>query len=161
MTHELKPCPACEKSNCSVDYLPDAIGGDFAVQCCDCGFTSPFAHNDVQAIRLHNSLPRRSDSEELERLYRTELLFSHGHAGVDLYTDDGELQCSACGFDFKRADLEACRQQRIKVKSAMMQDDLTKSISKLREITRKILQFFPDPPTTCSCGTCRKRKSHE
>lgn len=35
---------------------------------------------------------------------RVRLWASHGHDG--LYGDDGELQCSRCGLDFKRADFE-------------------------------------------------------
>jgi hypothetical protein len=37
---------------------------------------------------------------ELETKYRRELWLNHGHPVTVLYGDDGEMQCSACPFDF-------------------------------------------------------------
>lgn len=57
---------------------------------------------------------------ELETKYRRELWVSHGHPHSALYGDDGEMQCGACAFDFKRASLWDCEQQRIIVRSALL-----------------------------------------
>lgn len=48
----------------------------------------------------------------VERRYRAELWLHHGHAGVALYGDDGEMQCSRCRqWDYRRAPLDELEQQ--------------------------------------------------
>lgn len=41
-----------------------------------------------------------NDLEQENKLLRRLLWNNHGHRG--LYGDDGEMQCSECGIDFKR-----------------------------------------------------------
>jgi hypothetical protein len=53
----------------------------------------------VVAARLH----------EAEQALRNEWWLSHGHDG--LYGDDGEMQCSQCGADYKRDPLDVLRQK--------------------------------------------------
>lgn len=49
---------------------------------------------------VQNYLDSREENIELRRL----LWENHGHNG--LYGDDGEMQCGACGVDFKRDSIK-------------------------------------------------------
>lgn len=48
-----------------------------------------------------------SENEKLRRL----LWLRHGCSISDLYGDDGEMQCSKCGIDFKRMSVEVIEQK--------------------------------------------------
>lgn len=47
---------------------------------------------------------QRLARSQAEEVYRRTLWLSHGHDG--LYGDDGEMQCSRCRCDYKRAPLD-------------------------------------------------------
>ncbi len=50
-----------------------------------------------------NSVPTVTPDEEAAA--RKLAWLGHGHALAYLYGDDGEMQCSLCGVDFKRAPM--------------------------------------------------------
>lgn len=77
--------------------------------CPTCNGNSYYAAKRIAALEVQVA--------EVERKYRQQLWSSHGHAGI--YGDDGEMQCSECGVDYKRDPLAT-------VEAAFMQANLVR-----------------------------------
>lgn len=72
----------------------------------------------------------RADDKTLRRL----LWFGHGCTG--LYGDDGEMQCSSCGIDFKRNPVDRI-EEKIQLRGAKALD----RIAKLEKLGRRQVRF--------------------
>lgn len=109
MPEKLKPCPFCggeaeahvEDWNAAFYY--------WQVVCLQCEVkTNPNQSSEQAAIDNWN---RRADDVVLRRL----LWLRHGCPMSTLYGDDGEMQCSKCGIDFKRMSAGAIEDAFVKI----------------------------------------------
>lgn len=64
MSEELKPCPACDYTNCF--RLKDEAR-KFYCHCPRCGMAGPCTRIKEEAITAWNALPRHSDIKRVER----------------------------------------------------------------------------------------------
>lgn len=66
--------------------------------------------NDFRDLEPRHALPltraQRDELQEENKRLRKWLWLVHGSPVHSLYGDDGEMQCSDCGLDFKRDSVE-------------------------------------------------------
>lgn len=92
--------------------------------------------------------------QQFEEKYRYQLWRNHGHGGISLYGDDGEMQCHECKqWDYKRGNLEelehqssialaifASKQMVIHEENQSKFQQLEQQIRRLREALQQIQQ---------------------
>ena len=61
-----------------------------------------------------------------EQLLRKLLWIRHGCPVNALYGDDGEMQCSVCGIDFKRNPAQSIEQRFVEINEPKLKEFFTK-----------------------------------
>lgn len=64
------------------------------------------AYSDSLTARVRELETEVKETESEEQLLRKLLWLRHGCPVIQLYGDDGEMQCGTCGIDFVRATAE-------------------------------------------------------